>query len=202
MPEMDFRDFQKYKYVINMGSNQDWSERIRLLLFMNSAIIYHMAETQEFFTPLLKPWVHYIPANITLGDMAANVEWAIRHDEAVRKIVENQRAFADRYLTERAMEEYWDVALEEFAARQAMDDLHARAPPADNARATHFAAPPCPPSPVRMSQARRTRAHLCNVNTRARATRRATPRRQRSSRCGTADRAAANTEHAPPCRTA
>ncbi len=99
----------------------DWSERLRLLLFMNSAVIYHMAETQEFFSPLLKPWIHYIPANLTLQDLASNVEWAIRHDAQVRQLVRNQNEFARRYLSERAMEAYWEVLLEEFAARQAVD---------------------------------------------------------------------------------
>lgn len=120
---MDFRDFQRFKYIINVGSNQDWSERLRLLLYMNSAIVYHMAETQEFFTPLLKPWIHYIPTNISMRDMAGNVEWAIRNDEIVRRFVDNQHAFAQRYLTEFAMEDYWDVALQEYAARQAVDSL-------------------------------------------------------------------------------
>lgn len=88
---------------------------------MNSAVIYHMAETQEFFSPLLKPWVHYIPANLTMEDMPANVEWAIRHDAQVRQIVRNQNAFAKRYISEAAMEAYWEVVLEEIAARQAVD---------------------------------------------------------------------------------
>ncbi len=118
---IDFRDFQKYKYVINCGSNQDWSERMRLLLYMNSAVVYHMAETQEFFTPLLKPWVHVIPTNLTMDDIVRNVEWAIRHDDVVRKIVQNQHWFAGRYVSEKGMETYWEIALEEFAARQGVD---------------------------------------------------------------------------------
>lgn len=88
---------------------------------MNSAVIYHMAETQEFFSPLLKPWTHYIPANLTLQDLSPNVEWAIRHDAQVRQLVQNQNEFARRYISENAMETYWEVLLEEFAARQAID---------------------------------------------------------------------------------
>jgi len=85
---------------------------------MNSAIIVHMAETQEFYTPLLKPWVHFIPTSLHFDDLVKNVEWAIANDLATQKIVRNQNAFADRYITERAMQQYWEVAIEEFAARQ------------------------------------------------------------------------------------
>jgi len=105
--QIDFREFQKYKYIINCGSNQDWAERLRLLLFMNSAIVYHMAETQEFFTPLLKPWVHVIPTNITMEDLPANVEWAIRHDDVVKKIHKNQLAFVFPLKKELSHSKYW-----------------------------------------------------------------------------------------------
>lgn len=120
---IDFRDFQRFKYIVNCGSNQDWSERLRLQLYMNSAVIYHMAESQEFFTPLLKPWVHVIPTDLNMRDLARNVEWSIRHDAVVRKIIRNQNAFAKRYITEAAMQAYWEIALEEFAARQHVDSF-------------------------------------------------------------------------------
>lgn len=113
-----FRDFQKYKYLLNVGSNQDWAERLRCLLFTNSAVVIHEAETKEFFTPLLKPWIHFIPTNLMFTDLVQHVKWAAKNDRAVQRIVQNQNRFAHRFLTERAMQIYWEIAVEQFALRQ------------------------------------------------------------------------------------
>lgn len=98
----------------------DWAERLRSLLYMNSVVIIHQAETQEFFTPLMKPWVHFIPTNLMMDDLVRSVKWARENDQFAQQIVRNQNAFADRYITERSMQQYWEVALEDFSARQAM----------------------------------------------------------------------------------
>lgn len=119
---MSFANFQRYKYIINVGNNQDWAERLRSLLYMNSIVIVHQAETQEFFTPLMKPWMHFIPTNLLMDDLVSNVQWARENDEHAQQIVRNQNAFADRYITERSMQQYWEVALEEFGARQRKAD--------------------------------------------------------------------------------
>jgi len=116
--KIDFKDYQKYKYVLNVGNNQDWAERLRLLLYMNSAVVYHIAETQEFYAPLMKPWIHFIPTNLMMTDLVENVEWAENNQAIVRKIVENQNKFAKHYISEQSMEAYWEIALEEFSARQ------------------------------------------------------------------------------------
>lgn len=86
---------------------------------MNSVVVIHQAETQEFFTPLLKPWVHFIPTNLHMTDLIENIKWARENDQFARQLVRNQNAFADRYITERSMQQYWEVALEEFSVRQA-----------------------------------------------------------------------------------
>lgn len=89
-------------------------------------MIVHEAESREFFTPLMKPWVHYIPTDLMFGDLVKNVEWAKRHDGAVQQIVRNQNAFAERYISERSMKIYWEIALRLFAERQRRAD-HAEA---------------------------------------------------------------------------
>lgn len=113
-----FRDFQKFKYLLNVGSNQDWAERLRCLLFTNSAVIIHEAETREFFTPLLKPWVHYIPTNLMFTDLVLHVKWAANHDATIQRLVQSQNRFAHQYLSENAMQLYWEIAIEQFATRQ------------------------------------------------------------------------------------
>lgn len=115
---MPFVDLQKYKYILNAGSNQDWAERLRSLLFMNSAVILHQAETMEFFYPLLEPWKHFIPTNLMFTDLVRNVKWALLHEPEVQKVVENMNTFADTYITERSMKMYWKLAMFEYAVRQ------------------------------------------------------------------------------------
>lgn len=78
----------------------------------------HEAETQEYFTPLLEPWVHYIPTNLMFSDLVENIRWAVKNDRAVQGIVRNQLEFAHQYISEAAMELYWDIAMEQFAMRQ------------------------------------------------------------------------------------
>jgi Glycosyl transferase family 90 len=118
-----FTEAQKYKYVLNVGSNQDWAERLRLHFYMNSAIVMHMAETKEFFYPLIVPWKHVIPANLMFNDLVRNVKWATKHDADAEKIVENMNNFAEVYLSERSMSIYWQTALTEYAARQREADI-------------------------------------------------------------------------------
>lgn len=115
---MPFVDLQKYKYILSTGSNQDWAERLRSLLFMNSAVILHQAETMEFFYPLLEPWKHFVPTNLMFTDLVRNVKWALSHGPEVQKVVENMNTFADTYITERSMKMYWKLAMFEYAVRQ------------------------------------------------------------------------------------
>lgn len=115
---IEFADMQKYKYILNTGSNQDWAERLRSLLFMNSAVILHKAEAKEFFTPLLEAWKHVIPSNLMFTDLVRNVKWAVSHDTEVRKIVQNMNKFAEFHINERSMKLYWRLALFEYSTRQ------------------------------------------------------------------------------------
>lgn len=120
-----YADFQKYKFILNVGSNHDWSDRLRSLMFMNSVVVQHMAENAQFFTPLLKPWVHYIPFSLNMSDLEANVRYAARNDALSLSIRDAQYAFARRYLSEAAMLEYWRIAIVELAKRQKVADNEA-----------------------------------------------------------------------------
>lgn len=107
-----------YLSVVTCLKKKDWAERLRCLLFTNSAVVIHEAETQEYFTPLLERWVHYIPTDLMFSDLIKNVRWAKEHDDAVQAIVRNQNQFAQRYISESAMRLYWEIAIEQFAMRQ------------------------------------------------------------------------------------
>lgn len=118
LSKMPLHEMMRYKYVLNVGANADWAERLRNLLFLNSAVLRHEVGTQEWFYPLLKPFVHYIPFHVSMRDLVEVVRWARAHDDLVQQIVRNANAFAQNVLCEEAMLEYAKLAIEAFATKQ------------------------------------------------------------------------------------
>jgi hypothetical protein len=98
-----FPDQQKYKYIISVGNNADWAERLRTHLFTNSVLIKHKAESFEWFYPLMKPWKHYIPCSIDFQDLEQNVMWAMHNQQSCKKIIARANKFAKKYINEKSM---------------------------------------------------------------------------------------------------
>lgn len=98
-----FPDQQKYKYIISVGTNVDWAERLRIHLFTNSLLIKHEAESFEWFYPLMKPWKHYVPCAVDFKDLEKNVMWAIKNQRSCKKIIANANKFAKTYINEKVM---------------------------------------------------------------------------------------------------
>lgn len=119
---MPFRNFQRYKLVLDVGSNHDFSDRLRALLFLNSPVAHHVSEAVQFFTPLLQPWRHFVPLALDLSDAVPNVRKALADDRLLCAIRDSQAEFADRFLSESAMLEYWRILLREAAQRQSDAD--------------------------------------------------------------------------------
>ena len=68
-----FVEQQKYKYMISVGTNANWAERIRLHLFTNSVLVKHEAQCMEWFYYLMKPWEHYIPFDLMMNNLDKNI---------------------------------------------------------------------------------------------------------------------------------
>lgn len=117
-----FLEQQAWRALLVVGSNQDWAERVRPLLFLGSVLLLHGAETVEWFTPLLRPWVHYVPVGLHFGDLAAAARWAVAPDGGGRAMVDRMNALAGGVLTEAVMVDYWAEAVRLYAARQAAAD--------------------------------------------------------------------------------
>lgn len=113
-----FKDQQQYKFMINVGCNIDWAERLRGHFFTNSATIIHGAECIEWFYPLLKPYCHYIPTDIFFSDLEDNIQWALANDDLCQRIVKNANEFARRYLSEKSMQYAFDKTLKVFSELQ------------------------------------------------------------------------------------
>lgn len=105
---------QTYKYLINVGQNFNWADRLRITLFLNSAVILHEGGAEEFFYPMLEPYVHYIPTDILFSDLVNQVEWARDNDGNVRDMVKNMNDMAGTFLAEEAMLGYALTAITEY----------------------------------------------------------------------------------------
>jgi hypothetical protein len=112
-----FVDQQKYKYIISVGTNANWAERIRSHLFTGSVLVKHEAECQEWFYSLMKPWEHYIPFELMMDDLEKNIKWANEHDAECQKIVQNANSFAEKYLNEDAMILFASILIKEYSQR-------------------------------------------------------------------------------------
>ena len=109
-----FPEMQKYVGIMDVGNVCEWSERIRKQLYMNSVMIMQEQSAQEFFTPLLKPFIHYVPAKGDWSDLIEVGQWVINNPEEVKKIIENANQFAYQYLCEKSMYEYTKMAIEKY----------------------------------------------------------------------------------------
>jgi hypothetical protein len=110
-----FVEQQQYKYIICVGTNANWAERLRTHLFTGSVLVKHEAECIEWFYPLMKPWEHYIPFDLMMLDLEKNIEWANEHEAECQKIVENANGFAEKYLNEDAMILFASILIKEYA---------------------------------------------------------------------------------------
>ncbi|KAA8496042.1 KDEL motif-containing protein 1 [Porphyridium purpureum] len=115
-------EFQAYKVVLSVGANADWAERVRNLLFLNSALMKHDVKLQEWFYLLMQPFVHYIPVKEDMSDLIEQQQWAVDHDRDVEQIAANGVEFAQNVLSEAAMLEFAHMAILRFARRQKAAD--------------------------------------------------------------------------------
>jgi hypothetical protein len=88
--QIPFRDFQKFKAVIDIDSNGA-STRFGPLLCMNSVVIKVNPRFGSYWNHELEPWVHYIPVESDLSDLKKQVDFAVssKHQKQVRQIIRN-----------------------------------------------------------------------------------------------------------------
>ena len=100
-PVMKMREQVKtYKYQAWLPGNCA-SVRLALQLAADAAVFKIENDETEWYYPLLKPYVHYIPitANETHTDLIQQLAWAESHKEHVRRIVRAANEFASIYLS-------------------------------------------------------------------------------------------------------
>ena len=91
---------ERYKYSLLVEGHWGWSDRMKKLLAMGSAVIRQVnTGLDEWYTYLLEPWVHYIPVDHLFNALPAVVMWARAHDDDVLQISKNADEYAKFFLT-------------------------------------------------------------------------------------------------------
>ena len=93
------QDQIKYKYIIHVDGHVS-AYRLTRELYSGSVILLVKSYNNYklWLTPLLKPWVHYIPINKDLSDLISKIDWCINNDIKCKKIASNALKLAKKYL--------------------------------------------------------------------------------------------------------
>ncbi|GAB5357242.1 hypothetical protein AAMO2058_000357400 [Amorphochlora amoebiformis] len=86
----------KYLFVIHGFGT---AYRLRDHLASGLCSILHEGKFTEWYYPLLKPWVHYVPLREDMSNLESVLEWLKTHPDKGRQIGRNARKFYLDYLT-------------------------------------------------------------------------------------------------------
>lgn len=106
---------RRFKYAVYAEGHCGWADRLKNQLASGMVILLLETVCHEFFLPLLKPWVHYIPVRYDLEDLVEKIKWAKDNDEAARKIGVNAAEFARTMLSKAAWRSYFKQAIKTYA---------------------------------------------------------------------------------------
>jgi len=93
------RDYFAYYQVALVLNGIGAAFRLTLHMMTRTAVILQDFEFEEWFTPSLKPHIHYIPLASDLSNLNETLQWVKDHPKEVKQIGENARAFYESYLT-------------------------------------------------------------------------------------------------------
>jgi hypothetical protein len=107
-------EHHSYKYILYAEGNCFWADRINKFVFGPSALIKQETPCGQFWEPLLRPMVHYLPTDFFFSDTTDRIKWGIEHSAEVQKIVKNANEFAANFLSLSGIEAYVEVLLTEY----------------------------------------------------------------------------------------
>jgi len=109
-------EHHRFKYIIYAEGNCFWADRLNRQLFGPSAIIKQETPCGQFYEPLLRPMVHYIPTDFYFKDLVYQIQLARESDPLIQGIVRNANSFAHNFLSLRGIEAYVEVLLYEYTS--------------------------------------------------------------------------------------
>ena len=113
----------EHRYILHIDGNVA-SSRLASELFVGSTIFKQESFSSEYFYPLLKPYVHYLPVETSLRDVPEKLSWAKKHPRKARAIAEEGKRFAEKHLHLHSIACYWWQLLSAFAELQNFEPRH------------------------------------------------------------------------------
>lgn len=123
LERLEPKEHHKFKYIVYAEGNCMWADRSRQQVFGPSAIIKQETPCGQFFEPMMRPFVHFIPTDFFFTDTTQRIQWARDNDDQVRTIVKNANDFARNFLSLRGIETYVEVLLQEYTALLVEPDI-------------------------------------------------------------------------------
>jgi len=107
-----------YRYVLSVEGFGGWTDRLFDLISKSKMVVMDQEHPcDQWFEPLLKPFVHYIPIAHDFRNLPARVAWANAHPNAVIQIQRKARLFARKYLSKNGIISYAKAFLSLYTAR-------------------------------------------------------------------------------------
>ena len=90
--------------------------RTSIHLSTETAVVLQEWQFKEWFTPMMKPYEHYIPLAEDLSDLYETMHWVKENPTKVRQIAKSGKLFYERYLSFEKNQEH----IAELAFRMAL----------------------------------------------------------------------------------
>lgn len=103
-----------FKYILYAEGNCFWADRLNKQVFGPSAVIKQETPCGQFWEPLLKPMIHYIPTDFFFTDTVDQIKWAHENDDMVKEMVRKSNDFAKAFLSVKGIKIYVEVLLVEY----------------------------------------------------------------------------------------
>jgi hypothetical protein len=114
---VSYADLYKYTLLLDIDGN-GWSSRFPQLLSTNAAVIKQETRFQEWFRPLLKPYVHYLPYREDLSDLLSQLQTWTQRPSDLQHIAANGTEAYLRLLTPSKQLCYMHLLAAEYARVQ------------------------------------------------------------------------------------
>jgi hypothetical protein len=94
-----------YKYILNLDGHVA-AFRLGHEFSLKSVILIPESKYYVWFTPLLKPYEHFVPVNEDLSNLIDQIKWCINNDDKCKKIASNSYNFYKKYLEKDGILDY------------------------------------------------------------------------------------------------
>lgn len=107
-------DHLTYRFLIDIDGNASTYSRFYWILRSNCTPLKQVSCYEQWYYPLLLPYIHYIPFKKDLTDLQEKINWCLSHEEECRAIATQSREFAIDYLSEQSMFFYLYACLKKY----------------------------------------------------------------------------------------